>query len=402
MKLRRIPEDFEVEELTAVTPGEGPYALYRLRKRSLGTPEAIETVLRRWKLPRAKIAFGGLKDRHAVTTQYVTILHGPRRGLKQDNLEVEYLGQSPQPFSSKDIAANRFRIVVRDLSTDEARSAVRALDDVARDGLPNYFDDQRFGSLGESGEFIARAWCLGDYERALWLALAEPNEHDLPKEREQKRLLRENWGRWDQCHSASRKSHRGIVIAYLAKHPTNFRGALARLRVDLRGLYLAAYQSHLWNRMLSLLLLSECRANQLVMLNVAGQPAPFHQRLDDEQLARLREISLPLPSSRVRHDEGPHAALLQRVVEAEGLELSQLRVKYPRDSFFAKGTRAALRFPKSLSHQTASDDLHPRRQKLQLSFELPRGSYATILIKRITSAYMNRSGSHPRRLPSSA
>ena len=32
-----------------------------------------------------------------------------------------------------------------------------------------YFDDQRFGSVGESGEFIGRAWCLGNYERALWL-----------------------------------------------------------------------------------------------------------------------------------------------------------------------------------------------------------------------------------------
>ena len=74
----------------------------------------------------------------------------------------------------------------------------------------------------------------------------------------------------------------------------------------------------------------------------------------------------------------------------EGLELRQLRVKYPRDSFFAKGNRAALAVPQSLMHESAVDNLHSGRKKLRINFELPRGSYATIVIKRLTSAYMNR------------
>jgi tRNA pseudouridine13 synthase len=393
MKLRRLPEDFQVEELTAVAPGKdaaGPHALYRLTKRSLGTPEALDVVLRRWKLTRDKVAFGGLKDRHAVTRQYVTIFHGPRRGMRQDNLELEYLGQTAEPFHAKDIAGNRFDIVVRELTTDEVRAAEAALEHVKREGVPNYFDDQRFGSLGESGEFIARAWCLGDYERAVWLALAEPNEHDLPKEREQKRRLREQWGRWKECQAALAKSHRKTVVMYLVQHPTNFRGALARLRVDLRGLYLAAYQSYLWNRLLAAVLRQECRAGQLVALNVAGLALPFHHDLDEAQLQRLREMTLPLPSSRMRDEAGAYAPLLERIMGEEGLELRQLRVKYPRDSFFAKGSRVALIVPQSLSHESAADDLHARQRKLRLCFELPRGSYATIMIKRLTSAYMNR------------
>src|SRR5436190_7872134 len=103
MKLRRLPEDFAVEELADVSPGGGEFALYRLTKRSLGTPEAIEAVLRRWKLPRASVSYGGLKDRHAITRQYVTIRRGPRRGLQQEHLQLDYLGQSGQPFTPHEI-----------------------------------------------------------------------------------------------------------------------------------------------------------------------------------------------------------------------------------------------------------------------------------------------------------
>ena len=73
MKLRRLPEDFQVEELTDLVPQHGPFALYRLTKTSIGTPEAISAIVERWNLQRKRISYGGLKDRHAVTTQHLTI-----------------------------------------------------------------------------------------------------------------------------------------------------------------------------------------------------------------------------------------------------------------------------------------------------------------------------------------
>ncbi len=56
---------------------EGRYTLYRLTKRGLGTIEAIEAICRRWNLSSRQVSYGGLKDRHAVTIQYLTILEGP-------------------------------------------------------------------------------------------------------------------------------------------------------------------------------------------------------------------------------------------------------------------------------------------------------------------------------------
>ena len=111
MKLRRQPEDFQVTELTEVHPAAGPFALYRLTKTSLGTPEAIQAVCTRWNVHRKRISYGGLKDRHAVTTQHLTIHNGPRQSLQQKSLQLQYLGQVPAPFTAAEINANHFQLV---------------------------------------------------------------------------------------------------------------------------------------------------------------------------------------------------------------------------------------------------------------------------------------------------
>jgi tRNA pseudouridine13 synthase len=384
LKLRRIPEDFQVEELTQFRSTGGPFALYRMTKRSLGTPEAIEAVLRRWNLQRQQVSYGGLKDRHAVTVQYVTIKNGPRRDLREDTLELLYQGQAAQPFTPQDIAGNRFQIALRDLSPEAAQQAVAALERVMQDGLPNYFDDQRFGSVGASGEFIARPWCLGDYERVLWLALADPNEHDRPEDREEKRILRENWGDFTAAKAALGRSNRRSIVTFLADRPGDFRGAVARMRVDLRSLYLAAFQSALWNRILAAWIRAHCRPEQLAEVELKLGPVPFFTSLDAAEREPLANTLLPLPSARTKLEPGPIATLIETVLGEFGLEMRQIRVKYPRDSFFSKGERAASVIPKRLKHVLEVDELHPGRQKLGLRFELPRGSYATILVKRLT------------------
>jgi tRNA pseudouridine13 synthase len=386
MKLKRLPEDFQVEELAEVALDGGPFAVYRLTKRSLGTLEALAAVQRRWQLERPRISYGGLKDRYALSHQFITIADGPRANLRQTNFELVYLGQRARPFRSQDMQGNRFHIALRHLSTKALAQAECALAAAVHDGLPNYFDDQRFGSLGASGTFIAHAWCEGDYERALWLSLAEPNAHDRPREREQKRLLRQHWGDWARCLRALAQSERRQVIGFLARRPGDFRGAMARLRVDLRHLYLAAFQSFLWNRMLAAWLRHTCRPEQLVQIPLRIDAMPFPSGLDPSQRAVLHSATLPLPSARAQHLDHPQRALMEQVVHDVGLELRQLRVKNARDSFFAKGTRAATFVLRNLKHTVDADEVYAGQSKLTLHFDLPRGAYATIVIKRLTVA----------------
>lgn len=383
MKVKQAPEDFQVEEQTSLRPSGGRFALYRLKKNGIGTPEAIEAVLRNWRIPRARVAYGGLKDRHAVTIQHFTIAGGPARHWQQDHLKVTYLGQVPRPFGPEDIAANRFAVTVRALRPPMLEAVLAVLPALVRDGLPNYFDDQRFGSVGTSNEFIARPWCAGDYERTLWLALTDANSHDSDRERAAKAVLRAHWGDWTRCQAELDRTPHWNVVAYLAQCPSDFRGAIARLRVDLRSLYLAAFQSHLWNRLLAAVLRQRCRPAQQLEIGLRMGPVPFYRDLDSAQRSEFRSLELSLPAARTKIEPGPVKELLDHELAELGLAQRQLRVKYPRDSFFSKGSRPAIFLPQNLRHFHEQDEQTPGQRKLVLRFDLPRGCYATILIKRL-------------------
>ena len=389
MKLRRLPEDFQVEELTQIIPDGGPFAFYRLTKTSIGTPEAVSAIVEKWKMHRKRISYGGLKDRHAVTVQHLTIHNGPRKSLRQNSFQLEYLGQVRAPFTPADQDGNRFQLVLRDMTADEIQRAEAAISQVQNTGLPNYFDDQRFGSLGVSGEWIARAWCLGNWERALWLALADPHVNDPSSEKQQKALLRELWGQWPECQQRLDRSSRRSIVTYMSdkvkvgKDP-DYRGALARISVDLRGLYLSAFQSALWNRLLTCFQEAVCDPGSMQQFELLSGRCLFPMNPGSQQIETLLQTELPLPCARIERPEGLIGDLLDDVLKAEQIELREIRVKYPRDSFFSKGLRRAIIRPAGLQCHTSDDDLHPQRSKLTLAFELPRGSYATILVKRLT------------------
>src|SRR5688500_15348719 len=120
MKLKQRPDDFRVEELTASVPGaSGDFAFYRLDKTGWTTPDALAAVRRRWKIDHRRLGYGGLKDRHAVTSQYLTIFRGPERNLSHERITLTYLGRRTVPYGSTDITANRFTIVLR-VMTDDA------------------------------------------------------------------------------------------------------------------------------------------------------------------------------------------------------------------------------------------------------------------------------------------
>ena len=188
MKVKQQPEDFRVEELPLVSPaGSGRYAFYKLTKRGLGTIEAVELICRRWNLAGRRVSYGGLKDRHALTVQYLTIFDGPAVSIENPTFSLEHLGRLDHPFQPAHFRGNGFAVVLRDLSADGARRACELARSVATDGLPNYFDDQRFGSVGVSGEFIAHAWLRGDFERRALLRWRKRIRLIVPRPRPRKR-----------------------------------------------------------------------------------------------------------------------------------------------------------------------------------------------------------------------
>jgi tRNA pseudouridine13 synthase len=388
MKLKQHPDDFQVEEITSVHSGaEGPFAFYRLEKRGWSTPDALAAVRRRWQIAPGRLSYGGLKDRHAVTAQYLTIFHGPRRGLHHHDVVVHYLGQVAAPYTSADIDANRFRLVLRDLNPGDRPALETRLAQVAAQGVPNYFDDQRFGSVeGAGGEFIGRLLVRGQFEEALRLALTGPYEHDRAAQKQEKRILAAHWGDWERCKELLPRGHARSLADYLRVHPGDFRGAVARLRPELRGLYLSAYQSHLWNRMLARWLREHCAPERLRPVTLRLGEVPFTAGLDAAEQEQLAALRLPLPSARLKlAEDDPQVGLVRSVLAEEGLELRDLRVKGIRELFFSRGDRAALCLPRGLTGEMTDDESNPGRLKLAQIFELPRGCYATLVVKAVVS-----------------
>jgi tRNA pseudouridine13 synthase len=387
MIIKQQPDDFHVEELTDLAPGDaGAFGFYRLEKTGWTTPDALAAIRRRWKLDLRRLSYGGLKDRHAHTIQYLSIFHGPRRNLTHQDIHVTWLGQVEEPYASHHIRANRFQLILRRLTEADVAAATIALEEVRACGVPNYFDDQRFGSVASGTGFMARHLLFGRHEDALRQVLTAPYEFDRAEQKKEKRLLREHWAQWDALKRSLPRGHARSLICYLADHPTDFRGAIARLRPELRGLYLSAYQSHLWNRMLAHWLRDHVPHDQLVEVHLKMGDVPMPHRLTEEQLKTLNELQLPLHSARIRlEDADPRKPLYDQVLAEEGVTVEQFKLKGLRDMFFSKGERPAWCLPAELHWEASPDETRAGRQKLQLRFDLPRGSYATLLVKRIST-----------------
>jgi len=386
MKLKQRPEDFHVEERSTVEAGEvGEFAYYRLEKRGFTTPDALAAVRKRWKVHPDRVSFGGLKDRRAHTIQFLTIHRGPARNLSQDGLTLTYLGRLTRPYISDDIRANRFRITLRDLGPDAVSRVESTLPELASVGVPNYFDDQRFGSVSGSA-FIAREMVLGNFEGALRLALLEPYEFDRPDERREKQILAQHWGDWPAARADLPNGHARGIADFLAHHPDNFRAACALLRPELQGLYLAAWQSHLWNRMLTRWLTERVPGNQLVRLRLKAGDVVFPRSMPPDHVSEWETLGIPLPSARLKFDsDAPWAGVVRAVMDEEGIPLDEMRIKGMRKPYFSKGDRAAKVTIDQLASTVADDEAHAGRRKLTLVFELPRGCYATMVVKRLTA-----------------
>jgi tRNA pseudouridine13 synthase len=387
MKLKCQPDDFRVEELTDAQPGaSGRYTFYRLTKQDLGTIEAVEVICRRWNLSARRVSYAGLKDRHASTIQYLTIADGPSRSMTTPRFELEPVGRLSRPYSSRELIGNRFELVLRALDRADLELATAEIEDIPRSGLPNYFDDQRFGSVGLAGEFVAESWLRGDHERALWLAMAEPNSSDRSASKAEKEILRNHWANWAEAKRLLPRSSARSIVTYLVDHPADFRGAFARLRREVRMLYFSAIQSHLWNLVLARWLEAKAEPAELVPVELKLGTFPFPRRMQPDRVRELRRESLPLPSARTPPLHGPLGAIIEEVLVGRHLEWKDLRIKHLKDIFLSKGSRPCLFFPEHLQFQPEADALHPGRRALRLSFELTKGSYATILVKRITDA----------------
>src|SRR5688572_24010967 len=161
--IRQDPEDFQVDEIPAYPPtGEGEHLLVHFTKRSLTTPEAVSRIARALGVGSRSASWAGLKDRHAVTTQWACFHQGDAAKLDGASIEgVEVLSASRHvnKLRTGHLHGNRFAIRVRSVPEDRISDLERAVERVRASGVPNYFGGQRFG-VDAGNLAAARRWIV--------------------------------------------------------------------------------------------------------------------------------------------------------------------------------------------------------------------------------------------------
>lgn len=331
-QLRTCPEDFRVDEMLAFGPdGDGEHALLRVRKRAANTEWVARRLAALAGVSIRAIGYAGLKDRHAIATQWFSVHLGkapePRwQALAEEGIEVLEVQRHRRKLRRGLLAGNRFEIRLCEVSGDLAGVDAR-LAQIAAAGVPNYFGAQRFGRAAGN---LHRAEALFQQQA---LAAADP--------------------------------------------------AVAPPRVNqhLRGLWLSAVRSQLFNEVLARRVARGDWDEPLPgeRLQLFGSQSHFLAETIDQAL-RARVASGDVRPTGPLFGGGPPltgaavAALEQEVAAAFPSWLAGLAATGLRQE------RRALRLdPEDLRWEQQGKD------QLLLRFTLPAGSYATVLLRELAT-----------------
>lgn len=384
MRIKVTPEDFRVRELLEFRPDPaGEHYVHLLQKEKLSTQEALSRLCTLGQLDRAQIAYAGLKDRQGVTEQHISIAGRPFE-WREPGLRLSPLGRAAHPINSRMSRGNAFVIVVRDLMPFEAAQLRRSLPSLQKTGFPNYFDDQRFGCLRHGQGFAMLQVLRGDYEAALHQLIAAPSPRAITGDVKLKGALQRLWGDWDACLRTARGPVYQPLFLHLRSRPDDFRGALEHLPLRLRVIHSFAYQSFLWNRALSSMLRGGVNSAQRLRIATLAGDLLAWKYLDPEREKKLLAMETPLFGPEGQGGSEPFRKAMVAELENAGLYPSNFADNQVPGMIWREEPRLAIVKPKDMAEvRIEPDELHDGRVKATLAFSLPRGAYATMLLKRL-------------------
>ena len=303
MKIKTIPEDFIVNEITSIKPElSGQYLLCWMKKTELNTMQAIDYISRALNIPKKFVGFAGNKDKKAITKQLISIRGIGKSKLDTlsiDNLELTFYGYSKSPVMLGDLESNEFIITLREATHPEPKNK-----------FINYFGKQRFSTNNaEIGKAIV-----------------------TKKFKESIEMMGDGY-------------HETKVREYLQKSQNNFIGALKQIDKGILRLYIHAYQSKLWNETATY-----CDENNIPLedIPIIGFGTDIPEVLENfiKDLLKREQIT----------------------------ERDFILPQMPELS--AEGTQRKL-------YMETTVDIQEKDETIILKFALPKGSYATEVIRQL-------------------
>ena len=396
--IKQRPEDFIVEEVPAYDPsGEGEHIYLFVQKVGLSTSQLVSILAKHFGVREFAVGYAGLKDRHAVTRQVVSI-HTPGKkpedfpSLRDSRIQVLWSDLHNNKLRRGHLRANRFSIKVRNVQLRAVFDAKRTIEALAAGGVPNRAGEQRFGILANN-HLIGRSIILGDDQGALDILLG-PTPPGVPVLSDDNRRARQLYAE-KKYTDAAIVSGKGAIterraLAMLARGATP-RQAIDSLHGLARSFFLTSFQSAVFNSVLDARLKSGTFDKLMV-----GDVAFKHEngalfKITEAELAapdtaeRLARIAIspsgPLWGPDMFTAAGEPGAIEAEALASFGVTPEHLAAATPRFGQEHQGHRRPLRVPVTYPTVTAGGDEHGHY--IQCDFELPPGAFATVVMDEV-------------------
>lgn len=411
--IKTVPSDFLVREVTNRTEGtEGKYLIAELTKENWDTHSVAREISNRLRVSRNRIGFAGTKDKFAVTTQKISLWDTDETELERvriADVSLRPIGRSNKAVSLGDLYGNEFIIVIRNIegAKEAITERIRAITNEIElaGGIPNFFGVQRFGTNRPITHLVGKHLVEGTVKAAVLSYISDifPDESEAAKEA---RAL---------CTQGDLKAclkqmplflrYERAMLNELVKSTEGERGeaqylaAFSVLPKNLQKLFVHAYQAYLFNLVVSHRMQQNLPFNEALV----GDVVCFHNErglADPDRVERVTEdnleginrlirrgrafVTAPIFGSETEFAGGEVGEIERKVLDDEKVRLLHFySEKLPELS--SKGTRRPVLVPVAVTcNEVQEDERNPGRWKATLQFFLPKGSYATVVVREYT------------------
>ncbi len=385
MKLKQTPADFIVEEIPSFefTKEKLAHAIYLMEKQEIDTFDALRLLSKKLHVPLFEIGYAGLKDKHAVTKQYISLPeHYSIPQVSFENIKLSFIGYHQKKIKIGDLRGNKFWITARDVKQSELKNIFATAQDIPRFGVPNYFDSQRFGSV-INNEFIIKHIMKKNYEQALKIFLTAYLKSERKNIKDEKRKI---LAQWKDLKNISVRTKELAQVTTEYQQTGNWLAAYRKIPAHLREMYVNAYQSFLWNECIKETLKTYIAKEKLYPVEYTAGSLLFFTILTDQEQQCIPE-NFPTLSSNVILSEFEQK-IVDHVITKQGITHVDFDIEETTGNFFKTRQRPIRLQPKDfLISEPQPDELNKKnndqRYKITVSFSLPQGSYATLITKRL-------------------
>jgi tRNA pseudouridine13 synthase len=366
-KVQEIEEDgtvlkLEREEKSEIPKEKKDYLLFTLVKRGISTPEAIKLIARNLHISFKRIAYNGNKDKRALTSQRISIfkLDAEKLNIENERIFFRDITYSNEPCKIGKLYGNHFTVTVKKLE-----NTVQQLQDIAEDvvkGIPNFYGPQRFGASSLNIE-ISRNIIKRDFESAFYdLVLKERAESKL---NQQKRAeLRDIFSPYLEGKEINLEKAREILsslpgfmyferdsLQYLLQHKNDYIGAIRMMPKYIRLLIIQAYQYYIFNRTLSKL-------------------------LEDKEVNEL-ESNIPTVGYDMQLNDNEVGKVIREILQQEGIDNTEIfKISSMPEASLKSFLHPSFFIPENFR-------IEKKGENVEISFDLKKGSYATILLMKL-------------------